>query len=121
MARTNIASQQLMGAYPPLPLGATGADLMFTAIDDPVSRSTPLIDNKTVVLAFNTDVAARTITISSIADTQNRLGDITAYSVVAGHIASFGPFRSAGWASAGALLYIDISDPKLRLAVIQLP
>lgn len=120
MARTPIASQSFLGSYPELPLAALEADLMFTAIDDPLSRSTPLVDSKTVVLALNTDGSSHTVTFTSVLDSLKRDGDITNYSVAAGKIAAFGPFRSAGWAQ-GSNLFIDVSDAKLRLAVIRLP
>lgn len=124
MARTDIPVQTLPrwtgGVYPSLPLASSAVDFMFTAVDDPTDRQTPLVDAKTVVMAYNTDSGAHTITFTSVLNAFNRAGDITAYSVAAGKIALFGPFRNAGWASLGKLL-IDISDPKLRLAVITLP
>lgn len=122
MARTNIAVQSFpIGAYPSLPLAPGSADLMFTATDDPISRQAPLTDNRTFVLAFNSDVvAAHTVTFTSVIDQMNRAGDITNYSVAAGNIACFGPFRSGGWAQSGSL-WIDVSDARLRLAVINTP
>lgn len=120
MARTTVASQAFIGSYPTLPVGSGVADIDFTPDTDPTDRSTPLVDNKTVVLAYNTDVSAHTITINSAPDSLNREGDITAYSVAAGKVAAFGPFRTTGWA-IGGVLEIDVSDPKLTLAVVQLP
>lgn len=120
MARTTISAQTFPGNYPVLPFDAGEADLVETAVDDPTDRETPLIDGKTVVLAHNTDTVAQTITIASAADTFNRFGDITAYSIAAGKIARFGPFKTAGWAVSGKL-NIDVSDPLVRLAVITLP
>lgn len=121
MARTTIVAQPAFGSYPSLPIPPAGADLVFTATDNPTDRVTLLVDGKTVLIAFNTDVVARTITIASVADAQNRQGDITAYSVAAGRVAAFGPFHSTGWAMPGSLLNIDVSDAKLRLSVITLP
>jgi hypothetical protein len=121
MARTAITAQTLTSPYyPVLPLGAGTADLTETAVDDPTDRQTTLIDGKTVILAHNTDVGAHTITFTSVADSFNRTGDITAYSIAAGKIARFGPFKSSGWATSGQLL-IDVSDPLVRLAVVTLP
>lgn len=120
MARTTIAAQTLAGAYPTLPISAGAADFLETAVDDPTDRQTPLVDGKTLVIARNTDSGAHTITISSVTDTFNRTGDITAYSIAAGKVARFGPFKSAGWANAGQLL-IDISSPLVRLTVVTLP
>lgn len=120
MSRTNIAPQTLAGSYPALPISAHAADFTETATDDPTDRVTPLVNGKTVVLAHNTNNIAGTITISSVADQFNRTGDITAYSIDAGKIARFGPFNSAGWASAGNL-NIDVSDSTIRLTILTLP
>jgi hypothetical protein len=121
MARTAILPTALISPYyPSLPLIAASADLLETAIDDPTDRETTLVDKKTVVLAHNTDTVARTITISSVPDTLNRVGDITAYSIAAGKIARFGPFNTVGWASSGKL-NIDVSSPLVRLSVLTLP
>lgn len=120
MARTAIAAHTLVGSYPELPLAPAEADLIFTANDDPVSRQTALVNAKTVVIVYNTDVSAHTITFTSVENTTHRTGDITAYSVAAGKLAAFGPFQSAGWAYGGQL-QIDVSDPKLRLSVLTLP
>lgn len=120
MPRVTIAAQSLIGSYPALPLAATAADLMFTATDDPISRSTPIVNAKTVLLALNTDSTPHTVTITSAVDAQGRKGDISTYSVVAGHLAAFGPFQTAGW-STGGILLIDTDSPLLRLAVVQLP
>lgn len=120
MARTVINAQTLAGAYPVLPYSGGAADVTETAVDDPTDRYTPVVNNKTLVIAHNTDSVARTITIASVADTFNRTGDITAYSIAAGKIARFGPFQTAGWANGGNL-NIDVSSALVRLAVITLP
>jgi hypothetical protein len=120
MSRLTIAAQTLDGAYPALPYDAGAADLSFTATDDQTDRETPLVDNKTVVLAMNTDESAHTITIHSVADQFNRVGDIAAYSVDPGKVARFGPFKTSGWAASAKLL-IDVSNATLRLAVVTLP
>lgn len=123
MARTVINPQASLplGSYPTLPISAGGADIGFTANSDPTDRFTPIVDNKTLLLAYNSDSVARTITIGSAADTPfNRKGDITAYSVAAGKVACFGPFKTAGWANTGNL-NIDVSDAHLLLAVVTLP
>lgn len=122
MARTNIVPQVNVpiGSYPTLPLSAGFADLSLTSTSDPTDRSTPLVDRKTMVLAYNSDSSAHTITFTSATDTLNRKGDIAAYSMAALKISVFGPFQNIGW-QTGGLLLIDVSDPKVQLAVITLP
>jgi hypothetical protein len=121
MARTNIVAQTLAGAYPVTPLAGASADIAFIAGDVGNGNETPLVDSKTVVIAYNTSVgSARTITFTSVVDTLNRLGDITAYSVGIGVISRFGAFKTVGWAHSGKL-WIDVSNAELTLAVITLP
>jgi hypothetical protein len=120
MARTNIAAQTLPGAYPTLPPAANSLDLTTVAADIANGNETAIVDNKTVVLAKNDDVGAVTITFTSVADTLGRTGDITAYSIGAGELAVFGPFKLVGWTHSGKL-WIDGSDVDLKLAVITLP
>lgn len=120
MARTVITPQLPIGAYPTLPYSASAADVLFTPDDDPTDRYALIVEGKTFVLAHNTDSGAHTVTFTSVADSFNRTGDITAYSIAADKVAMFGPFKTAGWSHSGQL-YIDVSDPKIRLAVITLP
>jgi hypothetical protein len=121
MARTNIVAQTPPGAYPATPIGAGDADIGYTSTSDPTDRSTALVDTKTFVVVYNSDdTLAHTITITGALDSLNRRGDITAYSVDALENAMFGPFKTIGWATGGLLL-IDVSDPKLQVAIITLP
>ena len=126
MARLNIVAQTTPGAYPVLPLVANSQDLAFTGIADQTDRETPLVDKKTFVLAWNTDVSARTITFDAVAETVtfNRDGDIGPYSIGADEVAMFGPFRLTGFNKGTAtapLLFVDVESALVRLAVITLP
>ncbi len=109
--------------YPVTALSAGTAALTMTTGDAGNGHVTPIVDGKTVVLAYNSDAAlARTITIASVADSLNRKGDITAYSLPIGVIATFGPFKQSGWnQSSPAGLWIDVSNAAMLLAVITLP
>jgi hypothetical protein len=108
--------------YPVTPLVATSADLVMTTGDAGNGHVTPIVDGKTVVIAQNTGVGARTITISSVADGQNRKGDITAYSIGPGKISMFGPFKQSYWnQSSPAGLWIDVSNAEVLLTVVTLP
>lgn len=120
MARTLIAAQVPLGAYPVTPLTALSADLIETAADVANGNTTPLVNGKTFIVAHNTGVGARTITFTSVVDANNRKGDITAYSIGAGLISIFGPFKAAGWATSGNLL-IDGSHAEVKIGVITLP
>ncbi len=109
--------------YPATPLVALSADLTLTTGNSSDGHVATIVDGKTVVLAFNSEaMTARTITISSVADSLSRKGDITAYSITAQTVSTFGPFKQSGWnQSSPAGLYIDVSNAAVLLAVITLP
>ena len=121
MARTNIVAQALIGAYPTA-AQVSGDDMVLelTSTSDPTDRKTTLIDNKTVLLAYNSDASPHTVTITSIPDALNRVGDIV-QTLEAGEIWVYGPCKSVGFNQTGNVLFIDVSDPTVQLSVITLP
>lgn len=117
MARVLVAAQTLPGAYPSLPLGV-GSRVLSEQVADPTNfQYTPLVDGKTVVIVHNTDTGAHTVSFTSVPDALNRSGDITSYSVAAGVIAIFGPFKLAGWSNGGQL-WFQANDATVKFAVI---
>lgn len=120
MARVLIAAQTTPGAYPTLPISANSRDLSMQAGDNALGNYTAIVEGKTLVIAQNTDSGAHTVTFTSAADTYNRTGDITSYSIGAGELALFGPFKALGWSNAGNL-DIDCNDNTVKFAVITLP
>jgi len=120
MARTNLAAQTLAGAYPALPLGGGSADFTWTTADTVNQNMTSLVNAKTVLLARNLGTGAHTITITSVADTLNRVGHITAYSIGQDKISRFGAFQTVGWANAGKLDF-EADSAEVEFAVLQLP
>ena len=122
MARVLIAAQTTPGAYPTLPIAANSRDLQMQAGDASLGNYTPLVDGKTLVICQNTNATstARTVTFTSAVDAFNRTGDITAYSLSAGELGLFGPFKTVGWSDAGNL-DIDVSNAEMVIAVITLP
>lgn len=123
MARTNIVATALasVGSYPSA-AQVSGDDMIpaLTGTSDPTDRSTALIDGKTLLIAHNTDTGPQTITIASVADALNRTLDIV-QTLEAGEIWVFGPVKSVGWIQSGNVLWIDVSDPKVRISVLTLP
>ena len=120
MARTNLAAQTLAGSYPALPLAGGSADLTWTTADTVNQNMASLVNLKTVILARNTGAGAHTITVTSVADTLNRTGHITAYSIGADKVSRFGPFQTVGWANAGKLDF-EADSAEVEFAIIQLP
>jgi hypothetical protein len=130
MARTALVAQPLplaVGAsyFPPLPLTGTCADLVFTAGDSGNNNYVPIVNGKTVVLAFNVHTTTPfSLSIISVADAQGRTGDITTYAIAAQTISSFGPFSSTplGWNNVSpAGLYLNPTSSNVKFAVLTLP
>lgn len=123
MARTTIAAQTLLGAYPSLAIAANAADLTFAALSGSSGdngNQTPLT-GKEILLFRNDDVGAQTVTITSVADRYNRTGDISAYSIGASEYAILGPFAVDGWKQSDGNLYFEGSDANVKCAVLRLP
>ena len=123
MARVLVAAQTLPGAYPTLPVGAGSRILAFQATDAGLNNYTPIVEGKTLVFVKNAHATdPKTVTFTSVADsTLHRTGDITAYSIAAGVVAVFGPFKAAGWyhSDAGeAGLWINGSSADIQVAVV---
>jgi hypothetical protein len=130
MARTALTAQPLplaVGAsyFPALPLTATSADLVFTAGDSGNNNYVPIVNGKTVVLAFNAHATSVfTVSVISVADAQGRTGDITSYGIAAQKTSSFGPFSATplGWNnSSPAGLYLNPTSTNITFAVLTLP
>lgn len=123
MARVLVAAQTTPGSYPTLPIPANSRDLSMQAGDASLLNYTPLVEGKTLVIVQNTDSGAHTVGFPSVVDSPyGRKGDISAYSLGAGELAIFGPFKGAGWLqSAPAGLWIDVNDATMKIAVITLP
>jgi hypothetical protein len=122
VARVAVAAQTTPGAYPTLQPGAGTRDISFQAYDAGLGCQATIVDGKTLILVKNDHVSdAKTVTFLSVADSvYKRTGDITAYSLAAGDVALFGPFKTAGWALVGQL-QIDASSADIKLANITLP
>ena len=63
-ARALIAAQSPVGTYPVTPITANAADLVETAGDATNGHYAPIVENKTILIAHNTGVGARTVTIT---------------------------------------------------------
>lgn len=126
MARTVIPPTVVASSFfPTLPVGAGSLTITPTPGDTGNGNYAVIVNSKTLVLAFNTDSGAHTVTVTSVAAAgDNRTGDITTYSIAAGGVAKLGAFTTNGWASNSPVansLQIDVSDPKVVLVNLTLP
>ena len=120
MARTTITKTTALGAYGDYSV-ADAADLATQAADT-TNNNQFLPSSQDLLIVRNSGGSAYTITVHSVADpTYNREGDITTYSIGAGEIAIFGPFRRPGWVQSDGYIYVDGSNAALLLGVVALP
>ena len=104
---------------PVTPFGPYGAvvanalDIAFTAADATNGNSFPLTGGE-ILLVWNTDASAHTFSITSVADTLGRTGDVTTYSVGAGIISAYS-FRGGvnGWQQGDGTVHIPAASSAL--------
>lgn len=120
MARQTLTKLTALGSYPALPITANAADLPMTAANA-TDKEQFVADSRNIVIAHNTGASARTITITSVADpSNNRSGDISAYSLGAGEYAAFGPFEPQGWRQTDGYIYLEAAHAEVKFGVIKL-
>jgi len=121
MARSTLVKTTAPGNFPSLQPAANALDITMaaTVVAD---KAQFLASNKDLVIAHNTGASPHTIAITSVADPKsNRTGDITAYSLGAGELAVFGPFRREGWMQADGYVYLEADHIEIKFGVITLP
>ena len=118
--RVTFVKTAVLGSYPSLQPVAGSADLIETAADA-TNKNQFTASGNDLVIAHNTGASPYTVTISSVNDDEGRTGDITAYSVAAGAIAFFGPFKRHGWAQTNGMIYLEASNASVKFAVVALP
>lgn len=126
MARTTLTKTTLNSAYPALPITALSADLNFQASTGSSGSNGNQFawgdSARLLLIAINTGVSARTVTITSKVDPYNRTGDITAYAVAIGALAA--PIASAwilerqGFYQSDGMLYCEASHAEIKFACI---
>jgi len=119
MPRTTVAAQTPKGPYPGT-ISASLLDVTFTAADASNNNQTAWVGNRMLVVARNSGAGARTITITSIADTFGRTGDVTAFSLAAGEYMAFIVERN-GWQQSDGYLYWTAEHAEVLVAVLAIP
>lgn len=117
MARTTITKSTAPGSNPTAGVAVTWVDC------DSTNGNQFAMTGNDLLLVRNAHAStAKSVTITSVADSQGRSGTITAESLNAGVVRCFGPFRDKeGWAQAGGYLYCTGTDNNIKFAVIELP
>lgn len=128
MARTTLVKTTLNLRYPALPIVALSAHLNFQACTGSAGSNGNQIawgdSGALLLIAYNSGIAARTITITSKVDPFNRTGDITAYAFAAGALAV--PIAGAwildrqGFYQADGMLYFEGNHAEVLFACISI-
>lgn len=118
MPRVTLTKQVPLGPYPSLPVGAGTMTLTETAADI-TNKEQFVPSGDDLIIAHNTGLSARTITITSVVDERKRTGDITTYSIAAGGIAVF-RITKPGWMQTDGRIYIEANNAEVKWAVVQL-
>lgn len=122
MPRLAIPVQAPLSAHPVLPIAADSADVTWTAAGAAfVDGASFPMTGRELLLVRNPTGGALTVTITSVVDERNRVGDIAAYSIGAGEVAKFWFNRMEGWRQNTGLLHFAASAAGLEFAVIRLP
>lgn len=119
MARTTLTRTVPLGPYPALPVAANALDVTMTAADA-TNDNQFVLDGPCIIIAHNTGVAARTITLTSVADEKNRTGDITAYSIGPSEYMAFYVSATGGWKQSTGYMYLDAEHAEVKIGVLKL-
>jgi len=112
MARVTHTAQKKATASP-----LDGVVLTETAADV-TNKEQVKWTGREIIVAHNTGASARTVTITSTADSLGRTGDITADSIAAGAIAFYGPFNGEGWKQADGYIYFEANNAEVKFGII---
>lgn len=121
MPRLALVPKEIVSGYPTTPLAADALDITFT------NAGAAFVDGagfphtgREVLLIRNLNIGAQTVTISSVPDSQNRKGDIVAFSFATLEIGAI-QLPVAGWRQADGQLYFAASATDVAFAVLRLP
>ena len=119
MGRTTLTRTTPLGPYPTLQPAADSLDIVMTAADV-ANGNQFVLDGSVLLLIQNSGASPFTVTLTSIADPQNRTGDVTAYSLAAGDISAFKLDQVAGWRQSDGNFYLSASNAGIKFGIIRL-
>ncbi len=119
-ANTVITTQSPKGPYPGT-VSAGQLDLTWTAADT-VNGNAFVMTGHEILLMWNPDASAHTVTISSVSDVRNRTGDVTNYSIAATTISAFNFVGlTDGWQQSNGQVYFSSNSNLIKFAIITEP
>ena len=121
MARLALTAVQMPAKYPLLQPTANAWDVAFTpAGADFADGASVTLTGKEIIIVHNANAAAKTVTVSSVVDSYNRTGDVTAYSIGIGEYCILPQFQTAGWQQADGKLYMAANAADVEFLVLRL-
>jgi len=114
-------------ALPPVVLKennyAVQAGDLTLALDtaDNVNGNSFPFTGREILLVQNPDASAHTFTVTSVADSLGRTGDLGPYSVAATSIAVIDMDTLAGWRQANGTILLAFNSNLLKVKVLRLP
>jgi len=120
MAVLALTPYQMPLKYPVLQPAANSLDVVFTAAGASFVDGAEFTLTGRDIIIIGGGAAGGTITISSVADGNNRTGDITAYAVGVNEFALLPRFQLPGWAQTTGKLHMVASVATITFLVIHL-
>ena len=114
MARQAVAITSGTTRYP-----TAAVELTQTAADATNKEYITLAGDE-ILIVWNSGSTARTFTITSVADSHNRSGDITDQAIDADEHFAFGPLGLDGWRQTNGQLYFEASHAEVIWMVYRL-
>ncbi len=112
---TTLTKTTAPGSY-----AAAGVAITMTAADAGAGNQF-ISTGRELVIAHNTGIAERHITITSVINAKNRLGTITDEHIAAGAYRVFGPFKVDGWRQSTRYLLLSADHAEVLFGIIVLP
>ena len=120
MARTALTPNQLLGSLSASYATASAATFNGVTIDNTNGNSVP-VSGRDLIVVWNPDASAHTVTITSAPDYDGRTSDIAAYSLAQNDHVFFGPLLLDGWRHADGNIYLTSNSALLKVAVLRVP
>lgn len=115
MARTALTVTNI-----PTPYAGAGVAITMTAADISNQNRFPLTGRE-IVIAWNSGVSSRTVTITSVDDAYGRQEHITAESIAAGAIRVYGcGLAIEGWQQTDGNLYLEANNAEVKFGILKL-
>lgn len=114
MARTTLTKSTAPGST-----NYTGTTLTMTAADTS-NQNQFVASGNDLVVAHNTGLSSRTITITSVADPYGRTKDVSAVTITAGAYMIFGPLYLTGWQQTDGKVYLEANHAEIKFGIVQL-